>query len=303
MLAGLCAAGLPTDRFLFAGFPPPRPTARRAFLEGLKSVRATLILFEGPSRLAASLADMAGVLGPRAAVVARELTKLHETHYRGSLEALAADPGLAAPKGEMVIVIAPPETEAASEADAERALAEALLTARPGPGGRRGCARARPRPPRALSSRLVAERRPLSEARRLRGSAARVAGRRGEVVAALWLMAKGYRILAFRLRLRQGEIDLLAMRRGVLAAVEVKARASLEAALDAVTQAQRQRIRRALRAFVARRAALCDGRAPARLCSPSRPAVSRVIFATHGARTTIRERRLRAERLDDPRGG
>jgi 16S rRNA (cytidine1402-2'-O)-methyltransferase len=131
MLAGLCAAGLPTDRFLFAGFPPPRPTARRAFLEGLKSVRATLILFEGPSRLAASLADMASVLGPRAAVVARELTKLHETHYRGSLEALAADPGLAAPKGEIVIVIAPPETEAASEADAERALAEALLRLAP----------------------------------------------------------------------------------------------------------------------------------------------------------------------------
>jgi putative endonuclease len=93
----------------------------------------------------------------------------------------------------------------------------------------------------------------LSEARRLRGSAARLAGRRGEVLAALWLMAKGYRILGFRLRLRQGEIDLLAMRRGVLAAVEVKARTSLEAALEAVTPAQRQRLRRALRAFVARR--------------------------------------------------
>jgi putative endonuclease len=93
----------------------------------------------------------------------------------------------------------------------------------------------------------------LSEARRLRGSAARLSGRRGEVLAALWLMAKGYRILAFRLRLRQGEIDLLAMRRGVLVAVEVKARASLEAALEAVTPAQRQRLRRALRAFVGRR--------------------------------------------------
>jgi putative endonuclease len=93
----------------------------------------------------------------------------------------------------------------------------------------------------------------LSEVRRLRGSAARVSGRRGEVLAALWLMAKGYRILAFRLRLRQGEIDLLATRRGVLVAVEVKARASLEAALEAVTPAQRQRLRRALRAFVARR--------------------------------------------------
>jgi putative endonuclease len=93
----------------------------------------------------------------------------------------------------------------------------------------------------------------LSDSRRLRGSAARVSGRRGEVLAALWLMAKGYRILAFRLRLRQGEIDLVAMRRGVLVAVEVKARASLEAALEAVTPAQRERIRRALRAFVARR--------------------------------------------------
>ncbi|HXQ12167.1 MAG TPA: YraN family protein [Caulobacteraceae bacterium] len=93
----------------------------------------------------------------------------------------------------------------------------------------------------------------MSEARRLRGSAARVSGRRGELLAAFWLMAKGYRILAFRLRLRQGEIDLLAMRRGVLVAVEVKARASLEAALEAVTPMQRQRIRRALRAFVARR--------------------------------------------------
>jgi putative endonuclease len=87
----------------------------------------------------------------------------------------------------------------------------------------------------------------------MRGSAARLSGRRGEVLAALWLLAKGYRILGFRLRLRQGEIDLLALRRGVLVAVEVKARSSLDAALEAVTPAQRLRLRRALRAFVARR--------------------------------------------------
>jgi putative endonuclease len=98
----------------------------------------------------------------------------------------------------------------------------------------------------------------LSEVRRLRGSAARVSGRRGEVLAALWLMAKGYRILAFRLRLRQGEIDLLAMRRGVLVAVEVKARASLEAALEAVTPAQRRRLRAALQAFASRRRRYAD---------------------------------------------
>jgi putative endonuclease len=98
----------------------------------------------------------------------------------------------------------------------------------------------------------------VSDVRRLRGTAARASGRRGEVLAALWLMAKGYRILGFRLRLRQGEIDLLAARRGVLIAVEVKARATLEAALEAVTPGQRLRLRRALRAFAARRPGFAD---------------------------------------------
>jgi putative endonuclease len=93
----------------------------------------------------------------------------------------------------------------------------------------------------------------MSEVRRLRGTAARLSGRRGEVLAALWLMAKGYRILGFHLRLRQGEIDLLAARGRTLVAVEVKARTSIEAALEAVSFSQRQRLRRALRAFAARR--------------------------------------------------
>jgi len=126
-LAALSVAGLPTDRFLFAGFPPPKSGARRTFLEGLRGVRATLILFEGASRLGASLADMAAVLGPRPAAVARELTKLHETIARGDLASLAADPALAAPKGEVVIVIGPPPEEAASSpADVDAALAEAV---------------------------------------------------------------------------------------------------------------------------------------------------------------------------------
>jgi len=126
-LAALSVAGLPTDRFLFAGFPPPKSGARRTFLEGLKGVRATLILFEGASRLGASLADMAAVLGPRPAAVARELTKLHETLARADLASLAADPALAAPKGEVVIVIGPPPEEAASSpADVDAALAEAV---------------------------------------------------------------------------------------------------------------------------------------------------------------------------------
>ncbi|HEX4181550.1 MAG TPA: 16S rRNA (cytidine(1402)-2'-O)-methyltransferase, partial [Caulobacteraceae bacterium] len=130
-LAALSAAGLPTDRFLFAGFPPPKTLARRALFAELAPIRASLVFFEGASRLGDCLADMAAVFGPREAVVARELTKLYETLSRGLLEALAADPKLRAPKGEVVIVVAPGETAPASAEDADAALREAL--ARLGP--------------------------------------------------------------------------------------------------------------------------------------------------------------------------
>jgi len=126
LLAGLAGAGLPTDRFLFAGFPPPKSAGRRALFEELKPVRATLIFYEGISRTADCLADMAAVFGERRAVAARELTKLHETFLRGTLHELAADPRLQAPKGEMVILVAPGAEEAATVEDADAALAEAL---------------------------------------------------------------------------------------------------------------------------------------------------------------------------------
>ena len=96
----------------------------------------------------------------------------------------------------------------------------------------------------------------MNQVRQARGAAARTAGRRAEVWAALWLMAKGYRILGFRLRTPQGEIDLLAQRGRVLAVVEVKQRASLQAALEAVSDVQRERLRRAGRAIAARRPSL-----------------------------------------------
>jgi 16S rRNA (cytidine1402-2'-O)-methyltransferase len=132
LLAGLSAAGLPTDRFLFAGFPPPKSAARRTFLEELAPIRATLVFFEGGSRLAASLADMAAVLGAeREAVVCRELTKLYETLYRGPLAALAADPKLDAPKGEIVILVGPGRETEASAVDVDTALADALARLRP----------------------------------------------------------------------------------------------------------------------------------------------------------------------------
>jgi 16S rRNA (cytidine1402-2'-O)-methyltransferase len=132
LLAGLSAAGLPTDRFLFAGFPPPKSAARRTFLEELAPIRSTLVFFEGGSRLAASLADMAAVLGgEREAVVCRELTKLYETFYRGPLADLAADPKLDAPKGEIVILVGPGREAEASGADVDAALTDALARLRP----------------------------------------------------------------------------------------------------------------------------------------------------------------------------
>ena len=100
--------------------------------------------------------------------------------------------------------------------------------------------------------------RPVRPERQARGTAARLSGRRAEVVAALWLMAKGYRILGFRLATPLGEIDLLAQRGGVLAVIEVKSRTSLEAALEAVTYEQRARLRRAGAHIAASRAGLRD---------------------------------------------
>ena len=98
----------------------------------------------------------------------------------------------------------------------------------------------------------------MSEVRRARGAAARLSGRRAEWLAALWLLAKGYRILGFRLKTRQGEIDLLAMKKGVLAVVEVKRRATLEAALECVGPDQQERLRRAGSALAGNRPALKD---------------------------------------------
>ncbi|MBI5941669.1 MAG: YraN family protein [Caulobacterales bacterium] len=96
----------------------------------------------------------------------------------------------------------------------------------------------------------------MTSARSRRGGLARISGRRGEVLAALLLMLKGYRVLGFRLASPQGEIDLLAIKGGVLAVVEVKQRTTLETALEAVKPRQRERLRRAAASIAAGRPAL-----------------------------------------------
>jgi 16S rRNA (cytidine1402-2'-O)-methyltransferase len=108
-VAALVLSGLPSDRFLFAGFLPAKEVGRRRALEEVVGVPATLIFFETGPRLAASLADMAAVLGDRPAAVARELTKLFEEVRRGSLAELAhAYAAAPEPRGELVVVIGPP---------------------------------------------------------------------------------------------------------------------------------------------------------------------------------------------------
>jgi 16S rRNA (cytidine1402-2'-O)-methyltransferase len=123
-LASLALSGMPSDAFLFAGFLPAKAGQRRARLEELKAVPATLIFFESPRRLADALAAMAGTLGgDRAAVVLRELTKTFEERRAGSLDALAAHYAEAgAPKGEVVVCVEPPSAGAAEIADVDRLL-------------------------------------------------------------------------------------------------------------------------------------------------------------------------------------
>lgn len=126
VLAALCLAGLPTDRFMFAGFLPNKSAARRTALSDLAPIASTLIFFETGPRLHESLKDMAEVLGDRQACICRELTKLYESAYHGPLSALVADPHLAEPKGEIVIIVAPPAEERPSADNLEEALKLAL---------------------------------------------------------------------------------------------------------------------------------------------------------------------------------
>jgi len=109
-VAALAASGLPTEEFLFVGFLPSRAGARRKALESLKSEPRTIVLYEAPHRLVETLADAATVMGPRTAVVAREITKIHEEFLRGNLLELRDAGEKRAPRGEITLLIGPADT-------------------------------------------------------------------------------------------------------------------------------------------------------------------------------------------------
>lgn len=127
VLTALCVAGLPTDRFFFDGFLPPKQGARRNRIVELARIDATLVLFEGGSRMAETMRDLSDILGQRPAAICRELTKLHEEVQRDVLGAFAARTDADwETRGEFVIVIGPPSGDNVSDADIDRHLAAAL---------------------------------------------------------------------------------------------------------------------------------------------------------------------------------
>ena len=126
-IAALTLAGLPTDRFFFLGFLPPKEKARADAIAEVAAVRATLILYESGPRLGATLRALADGLGDREAAVTREISKTYEEAVGGTLSTLADRYAEAGPKGEIVVIVGPPGPRAVStEADADALLTEAL---------------------------------------------------------------------------------------------------------------------------------------------------------------------------------
>ena len=131
-ISALSIAGLPSDRFLFAGFLPVKDKARAEVLEGLANVAASLVFYETAPRLERSLAAIAELWPAREVAVARELTKMHEECRSGTAASLAAHYAAHPPKGEIVLVIGPPAEAEAPVLDADALLRAALADAGPG---------------------------------------------------------------------------------------------------------------------------------------------------------------------------
>jgi 16S rRNA (cytidine1402-2'-O)-methyltransferase len=158
VLAALAMAGLPTDHFFFAGFLSSKQGERRTALSRFAAVPGTLVFYESAHRLAEALADMAEILGPREAAVARELTKLHEELRHGTLDALAAHYGTSPPpKGEITLLVGPPSAKDALPGLAEiDALLEQALRFMPVSAASALIAQAVRLPRRAVYARALA---------------------------------------------------------------------------------------------------------------------------------------------------
>ena len=115
-VAALAASGLPAEEFLFIGFLASRPAARRKYLRALKTETRTLVLYESPHRIEETLSDALEILGPRAAVIAREVTKIHEEFLRGDLAHLLETARQRRLRGEITLLIAPQTSETQSPA-------------------------------------------------------------------------------------------------------------------------------------------------------------------------------------------
>lgn len=128
LVAALAASGLPSARFVFEGFLPRKGAGRRRHLEELAGERRTAVLYEAPHRVRATIDDLLAACGPeRRVALARELTKLHEEVWRGTLAEAASHLAMVVPRGEYVVVVGgAPEPEAATDADIERAVASRL---------------------------------------------------------------------------------------------------------------------------------------------------------------------------------
>ena len=256
-IAALILSGLPPDAFLFAGFLPPRSAARRKALAVWTGLAATLIFYEGPSRLAGCLADMAEMFGDRGAAIARELTKRHEEMRRGTLAALA---GITASAGRRVARSSSssgrPNTDeplrrSTSTHDWTQKLARlSLRDAVAELAAETGVAR------RALYERALARQQAVAAVKRIAGAPIRPGCGRGGAAASPRGCAAGICGCAAGAssppdwRCPSGEIDILARRRGVLAIIEVKSRRTIATGVVALLPRQRRRIARAAETFL-----------------------------------------------------
>lgn len=155
-IAALTLAGLPTDRFLFMGFLPSKEKARADAIAEVAGVRATLVLYESGSRLSAALGALATGLGDRDAAVAREISKAFEECVTGPLSTLAARYAEAPPKGEIVVVVAPPGEAPPADADDADAMLRAALERMPAAKAAKEVAQATGLPRADLYARALA---------------------------------------------------------------------------------------------------------------------------------------------------